>query len=105
MGKKKATSEVVEKTDSVVKEVVENSIDASSTWIKVDVKEAGLDEIKVTDNGECMSENDCEASFLRHATSKIKNETDLFHVKTLGFRGEALASIASVCKLKIQTSL
>src|SRR5699024_1577598 len=58
-----------------------------------------------TDNGVGMSENDCEASFLRHATSKIKNETDLFHVKTLGFRGEALASIASVCKLKIQTSL
>src|SRR5699024_5115508 len=75
-----------------------------STWIKVDVKEAGLDEIKVTDNGEGMSENDCEASFLRHATSKIKNETDLFHIHTLGFRGEALASIASVSRLTIKTS-
>src|SRR5699024_4533408 len=105
LANKIAAGEVVERPASVVKELVENSIDAGSTWIKVDVKEAGLDEIKVTDNGEGMSENDCEASFLRHATSKIKNETDLFHVKTLGFRGEALSSIASVCKLKIQTSL
>lgn len=104
LANKIAAGEVVERPASVVKELVENSIDAGSTWIKIDVIEAGLQSIKITDNGEGMSEEDCEQAFLRHATSKIKNETDLFHVKTLGFRGEALASIASVSKLTIQTS-
>lgn len=104
LANKIAAGEVVERPASVVKELVENSIDANSTWIKIDISEAGLEQIKVTDNGEGMSQEDCEKSFLRHATSKIKHATDLFHVKTLGFRGEALASIASVSKITAKTS-
>src|SRR5699024_7522639 len=69
-----------------------------------ELSEAGLEQIKVTDNGEGMSRGDCERAFLRHATSKIQHDADLFHVKTLGFRGEALASIASVSKITIKTS-
>src|SRR5699024_5648935 len=104
LSNKIAAGEVVERPASVVKELIENSIDAKSTWIKLDIKEAGLQEIKITDNGQGMSEADCEKAFLRHATSKIKREADLFHVKTLGFRGEALASIASVSRLSIKSS-
>ncbi|MBP1949205.1 DNA mismatch repair endonuclease MutL [Virgibacillus litoralis] len=104
LANKIAAGEVVERPASVVKELVENSIDANSTSIKVEVEEAGLQKIKITDNGDGMSEDDCERAFLRHATSKIKSETDLFHVKTLGFRGEALASIAAVSRLTVKTS-
>lgn len=104
LANKIAAGEVVERPASVVKELVENSIDANSTWIKIDITEAGLQQIKITDNGEGMLEEDCEKAFLRHATSKIKHDTDLFRVKTLGFRGEALASIASVSKLTVKTS-
>ena len=104
LANKIAAGEVVERPASVVKELVENSIDANSTWIKVDIMESGLQQIKITDNGDGMSELDCEMAFLPHATSKVKSEHDLFRVKTLGFRGEALASIASVSRLHIKTS-
>ncbi|MFC4557202.1 DNA mismatch repair endonuclease MutL [Virgibacillus kekensis] len=104
LANKIAAGEVVERPASVVKELTENSIDAKSTWIKIELEEAGLQRIKITDNGDGMAEEDCERAFLRHATSKIKNETDLFHVRTLGFRGEALASIAAVSRLTVKTS-
>lgn len=104
LANKIAAGEVVERPASVVKELIENSLDAQSTWIKVEIEEAGLRSIKVSDNGEGMSERDVKQSFLRHATSKIQYDTDLFHVKSLGFRGEALASISAVSKLTIKTS-
>ncbi len=104
LANKIAAGEVVERPASVVKELLENSIDANSTSIKIEVEEAGLQQIKITDNGEGMDPVDAEHSFARHATSKIRSENDLFHVKTLGFRGEALASIAAVSKLTLKTS-
>ncbi|MBN2605520.1 MAG: DNA mismatch repair endonuclease MutL [Bacilli bacterium] len=99
-----AAGEVVENMASVVKELVENSIDANSTSIKIDLLEAGLNEIKVTDNGSGMSLEDMKMSFQRHATSKIKTSHDLYHIGTLGFRGEAIPSIASVSHFEMISS-
>lgn len=104
LANKIAAGEVVERCASVVKELTENSIDAKSTEIKIELIDAGTREIKITDNGCGMSEEDAKLSFCRHATSKLLSEDDLFHINTLGFRGEALASIASVSEIELKTS-
>lgn len=98
-----AAGEVIERPASVVKELVENSIDAGATDIRVEVTGSGIQSIKVTDNGSGMSREDVSIAFLKHATSKIKDVNDIEKVLTLGFRGEALSSITAVANVEITT--
>ena len=98
-----AAGEVIQRPASVIKELVENSIDAAATHIQIVIKDAGRTLIQVIDNGKGMSETDARMAFERHATSKIKSADDLFSLRTMGFRGEALASIAAVAQVELRT--
>lgn len=100
-----AAGEVIQRPASVVKELIENSVDAGATTIHLIVVDAGRTSIQVIDDGKGMSDTDARLSFERHATSKIKNATDLFDLHTMGFRGEALASIAAVAQVELKTRL
>ena len=98
-----AAGEVIQRPASAVKELLENAVDAGATEIRLIINDAGKSLIQVIDNGSGMSETDARMSFERHATSKIKNIDDLFHIRTMGFRGEALASIAAVAQVELRT--
>jgi len=98
-----AAGEVIQRPASVLKELVENSIDAGATFIQIVIKDAGRTLIQVVDNGKGMSETDARMAFERHATSKIQTADDLFSLRTMGFRGEALASIAAVAQVELRT--
>ena len=104
LANKIAAGEVIERCVSIVKELVENSVDAGSKKIKVDLLDSGVREIKVTDDGIGMDESDALLAFSRHATSKLLSDNDLFNIHSLGFRGEALPSIASVSEVTLKTS-
>ena len=103
LANKIAAGEVVERSASVVKELVENSIDAEASIIKINLIDAGTKSIKIIDDGTGMDREDAVLAFGRHATSKLKSEEDLYRIETLGFRGEALASIASVSEVVLKT--
>mgnify|MGYP001551913752 CR=1 FL=1 len=98
-----AAGEVVQRPASAVKELLENSIDSGATHIKLIVKQAGKSLVQVIDNGCGMSDTDARMSFERHATSKIRAAEDLFNIRTMGFRGEALASIAAIAQVEMKT--
>ncbi|MBU1822475.1 MAG: DNA mismatch repair endonuclease MutL, partial [Bacteroidetes bacterium] len=98
-----AAGEVVQRPASVVKELLENAIDAQAHSVQVIIRDAGKTLIQVIDDGKGMSETDARMSFERHATSKIRNSDDLFRIRTMGFRGEALASIAAVAQVELRT--
>ena len=100
-----AAGEVIQRPSSVVKELLENSIDAGGVNINVNIVDAGKTLIQVIDDGCGMSEKDAEICFQRHATSKIQKANDLFEIKTMGFRGEALSSIGSISMVNIKTKL
>ena len=98
-----AAGEVVDRPASIVKELVENSIDAGATHISVEIKNGGISYIKISDNGKGIAADDVEIAFERHATSKIRKESDILKITSLGFRGEALASVASIAKVTMET--
>ncbi len=98
-----AAGEVIQRPASAIKELLENAVDAGATEIKLIINDAGKSLVQVIDNGSGMSETDARMCFERHATSKIKNIDDLFHIRTMGFRGEALASIAAVAQVELRT--
>lgn len=98
-----AAGEVVDRPASIVKELIENSIDAGATHISVEIKNGGISYIKLSDNGKGIAADDVELAFERHATSKIRRESDILNITSMGFRGEALASIASIAKVTLET--
>ena len=98
-----AAGEVIERPASIVKELVENAIDAGATSITVEIKEGGISFIRVTDNGEGIPKDQIKKAFFRHATSKLRTVTDLETLHSLGFRGEALSSIAAVSQVELMT--
>jgi len=98
-----SAGEVVEKPASVVKELVENSLDAGANSILIEIENGGIDKITIIDNGKGIDSEDVKTAFLPHATSKIKTTDDLFNIGTLGFRGEALASISAVSEIEMTT--
>ena len=98
-----AAGQVIERPASIVKELVENAIDAGSTSVKIEIKDGGISFIRITDNGCGIPQDEVQRAFLRHSTSKIETVEDLSHIASLGFRGEALSSIAAVTRTELIT--